>query len=103
MLLGIFAVTAILTQLMANTAAALVMLPIAVAAAEQVGVSPLPLILAVAIGAQAALLTPVGTPPNLVVMGPGGYAFGDYWKLGLPILLWWFVVVALVVPLWWRF
>lgn len=71
-LLGIFAVTAVLTQLMANTAAELVMLPIAVAAAEQVGVSPLPLILAVAIGAQAALLTPVGTPPNLMVMGPGG-------------------------------
>lgn len=102
-LLAIFAVTVVLTQLMANTAAALVMLPIAVAAAEQIGVSPLPLILAVAIGAQAALLTPVGTPPNLVVMGPGGYAFGDYWKLGLPILLWWFVVVGLVVPLWWNF
>jgi len=102
-LAGLFAVTAGLTQLMANTAAALVMLPVAVAAAGTVGASPLPMIMAVAVGAQAALLTPVGTPPNLMVMGPGGYGFGDYARLGLPLLLWWFAATVIFVPLYWGF
>lgn len=102
-LAGLFLVTAALTQLMANTAASLVMLPIALAAATDIGVSPLPMIMAVAVGAQAALLTPVGTPPNLMVMGPGGYGFGDYAKFGLPILIWWFVATVVFVPLYWSF
>lgn len=103
LLAGLFLVTALLTQFMANTAAALVMLPPAVAAAGQLEVSPLPYILAVAIAAQAAFLTPVGTPNNLMVMGPGGYSFGNYWKLGLPLLIWWFVATVLIVPLFWKF
>lgn len=103
LLAGFFLVTALLTQFMANTAAALVMLPPAVAAAAQLGISPMPLILTVAISAQAALLTPVGTPNNLMVMGPGGYSFGNYWKFGLPLLVWWFVATVLIVPLYWRF
>jgi len=102
-LAGLFLVTAALTQLMANTAASLVMLPVALAAAGDIGVSPLPMIMAVAVGAQAAFLTPVATPPNLMVLGPGGYAFGDYAKFGLPILLWWFIATIVFVPLWWRF
>ncbi len=103
LLAGLFLVTAVLTQFMANTAAALVMLPPAVAAAAQLDVSPMPYILTVAVAAQAALLTPVGTPNNLMVMGPGGYAFGNYWKFGLPLLVWWFVVTVVIVPLYWRF
>jgi len=102
-LAGLFLVTAVITQLMSNTAAALVMLPIAAASGPELGVSPMPMIIAVAIGAHAALLTPVATPVNLMVMGPGGYKFSDYWKFGLPILLWWFVVALVVVPLYWRF
>ena len=50
-----------------------------------------------------ALLTPVATPVNLMVMSPGGYRFGDYWKLGLPLMLLYFVVAVFVVPLFWRF
>ena len=52
---------------------------------------------------SAALLTPVATPANLMVMGPGGYRFGDYAKLGLPLLAWYFVVAVGIVPLIWRF
>ena len=102
-LAGLFVVTAALTQVMSNTAAALVMLPIAAAAGPEMGVSPMPMIIAVTVAAHAALLTPVATPVNLMVVGPGGYAFGDYWKFGLPILIWWLVVCVLIVPLWWRF
>lgn len=103
LLAGVFLVTVVLTQFMANTAAALVMLPPAVAAAAQLDVSPMPFILAVAVASQGAFLTPVGTPNNLMVMGPGGYSFTDYWKLGLPVLLWWFVATMIIVPLYWRF
>jgi di/tricarboxylate transporter len=102
-LAGLFVVTAALTQVMSNTAAALVMLPIAAASGVEMGVSPMPMIIAVTVAAHAALLTPVATPVNLMVVGPGGYAFGDYWKFGLPILVWWLVVCVLIVPLWWRF
>jgi di/tricarboxylate transporter len=100
-LAGLFVVTAALTQLMANTAAALVMLPVALAAAADIGVAPLAMIVAVVVGAQAAFLSPVGTPPNLMVMAPGGYAFIDYAKFGAPILLWWCVATIIFVPLRW--
>ncbi len=57
----------------------------------------------VTVAAAASFLTPVATPVNLMVMGPGGYAFGDYWKLGLPLMLWFFVVATFVVPIFWSF
>lgn len=100
---GLFFVTFLLTQLMSNTAAALVMLPIAVATGAELGLSAMPLIIAVTLGAHGALLTPVGTPVNLMVLGPGGYKFGDYWKFGLPLSLWWLFVVMFIVPLYWAF
>ena len=100
---GLFLVTFALTSVMSNTAAALVMLPIGVATGIEMGVSPMPYIIGISVGAHAALLTPVATPVNLMVFGPGGYKFGDYWKFGLPIGIWWMVVVAFIVPLYWRF
>jgi di/tricarboxylate transporter len=100
---GLFLVTFALTSVMSNTAAALVMLPIAVATGTEMGISSMPLIIGVAVGAHAALLTPVATPVNLMVVGPGGYQFGDYWKYGLPIGIWWLVVVTFITPLYWRF
>jgi di/tricarboxylate transporter len=102
-LAGLFLVTFALTSVMSNTAAALVMLPIAVATGVEMGVSPMALIIGVTVGAHAALLTPVATPVNLMVVGPGAYKFGDYWKYGLPIGMWWLVVVAFIVPLYWKF
>ena len=56
-----------------------------------------------AVAAAASFLTPIATPTNLIVMGPGGYAFGDYWKLGLPLLTLFGVVAVLLVPVIWSF
>jgi Sodium:sulfate symporter transmembrane region len=103
LLAGLFLVTAGLSQLISNTASALVLLPIAVAVASGVGVSAMPLIIAVTMSAHAAFPTPVATPVDLMVMGPGGYNFGEYWKFGLPILIWWLVVAVVVVALYRRF
>ena len=96
---GLFLLTAILGQLISNTATALIIIPIAVAASTELGLSPRPVLMSVAIAAAASFLTPVATPVNLMVMGPGGYKFGDYWKLGLPLLLWFFIVATFGVPL----
>jgi di/tricarboxylate transporter len=95
--------TAILGQLISNTATALIIIPIGVAAASEIGMSPRPVLMSIAVAAAAAFLTPVATPVNLMVMGPGGYHFGDYWKLGLPLLLWFFVVATFLVPIFWSF
>jgi di/tricarboxylate transporter len=100
---GLFLVTFAMTQMMSNTAAALVMLPIAVATGTELNVSAMPFIIAVTVGAHGALLTPVATPVNLMVAGPAGYNFSDYWKFGLPIAGWWLLVVALFVPMYWKF
>ena len=103
LLAGLFVLTAIMGQLISNTATALIVIPIGVAAAATMGVSPRPVLMSTAVAAAAAFLTPIATPTNLMVMGPGGYAFGDYWKLGLPLLGWFFVVAVFFVPLVWRF
>ncbi len=103
LLAGLFLLTAVLGQLISNTATALVVIPIAVSAAAQAGVSERPLLMGVCAAASAAFLTPVATPVNLMVMGPGAYRFGDYWKLGGVLLAWFFVVVMIIVPLVWQF
>ncbi len=103
LLAGLFALTAILGQLISNTATALIVIPIGMAAATSMGISPHPVLMSTAVAAAGAFLTPIATPTNLMVMGPGGYAFGDYWKLGLPLLIWFFVVSVFFVPLIWRF
>jgi di/tricarboxylate transporter len=91
-------VTLIFGQLISNTATALIIAPIAISVAYEMGVSPLPFLMAVAVTAAAAVLTPVATPGNLMVMAPGGLQFGDYWKFGLPIAIVFFAVAVLLVP-----
>jgi di/tricarboxylate transporter len=103
LLAGLFLLTAVMGQLISNTATALIVIPIGVAAAQSLGVSPRPVLMSIAVAAAGAFLTPIATPTNLMVMGPGGYAFNDYWKLGLPLLIWFFVVSVFFVPLVWRF
>lgn len=98
---GLFVLTAVLGQLISNTATALIIIPIATAVAADMGISPKPVLMALSIAAAAAFLTPVATPVNLMVMGPAGYKFGDYWKLGLPLMLWFFLVAVFLVPLIW--
>jgi di/tricarboxylate transporter len=103
LLAGLFVLAAILGQLISNMATALIVIPIAVAAAAEIHVSARPVLMSVCVSAAASFLTPVATPVNLIVMGPGGYRFADYWKLGLPILLWFGVVATFLVPLIWWF
>lgn len=103
LLAGLFVVTALFGQLISNMATALIMIPIAIAAATGLGISVQPVLMSLTVAAAAAFLTPVATPVNLMVMAPGGYRFGDYWKLGLPLLLVFFVASVFVVPIFWPF
>jgi di/tricarboxylate transporter len=98
---GLFILTAVLGQVISNTATALIIIPISVVAATQMGISPEPVLMAVGVAAAASFLTPVATPTNLMVMEPGSYKFTDYWKFGLPFMLWFFVVAVFWVPLVW--
>ena len=90
-------------QLISNTATALVMIPIAVSAAAQLDISARPVLMSLCVAAAVAFLTPVATPANMMIMGPGGYRFGDYWKPGLLLVALFFVVGVGYVPLVWRF
>ncbi|UTT86157.1 SLC13 family permease [Vibrio pelagius] len=92
----ILIVTMFLSDLMNNAATAAVMCPIAIGAATALNVSPDSFLMAVAIGASCAFLTPIGHQNNTLILGPGGFKFGDYWKLGLPLEL---LVIAISVPL----
>jgi di/tricarboxylate transporter len=103
LLAGLFLLTAVLGQLISNTATALIVLPVALQAATDLDVSAKPVLMCVTVSAAAALITPVATPANLMVMEPGGYRFSDYWKLGLPLLALYGAVAVLLVPVFWRF
>ena len=103
LLCGLFLLTAALGQLISNMATALIMFPIALEAAKDLDVSVRPLLMCVTVAAAAALITPVATPANLMVMEPGGYRFSDYWKLGLPLVVLYGVVAVGLVPVFWRF
>ena len=103
LLLGLFLLTAVLGQLISNMATALIVIPIALETAKDLDVSVRPVLMCVTVSAAAALITPVATPANLMVMEPGGYRFADYWKLGLPLLALYGLVAVLLVPVFWRF
>jgi len=85
-----------LTDFMNNAATAAVMAPVALGAAETLGVSPDPLLMAVAVGASCAFLTPIGHQNNTLILGPGGFRFGDYWRLGLPLQI---IIIIVAVPM----
>ena len=97
-LLAICVLTMVLGQLISNTATVLVVAPVAVAVATDLQVSVLPFMMALTVAGAAAFLTPVATPANTMVMEPGAYRFGDYWKLGLPLLLMYLVAAVFWVP-----
>jgi di/tricarboxylate transporter len=103
LLAGLVLLTFALGQLISNMATALIVIPIAVSAAADLDVSAKPVLMAVCVASAAAFITPVATPANLMVMEPGGYRFGDYWKLGLPLLALFGVVAVLLVPVIWSF
>jgi len=89
-------VTMTLSDFMNNAATAAVMCPIALSAASQLGVNPDALLMAVAIGASCSFLTPIGHQNNTLILSPGGFRFGDYWRLGLPMEI---LVVVISLPL----
>ncbi len=103
LLIGVFVLTAVLGQLISNMATALIMIPIALSAAAELDVAAAPVLMSLNVATAAALLTPVATPANLMVMEPGGYRFNDYWKLGIVVMAWYFVISVLLVPLIWSF
>jgi di/tricarboxylate transporter len=99
MMAGLFVLTAVLGSFISNTATAVLLAPIAIGAAEHLGVSPYPLAMTVAIAASAAFMTPVSSPVNTLVVVPGNYGFNDFVKVGTPMVLLVMVVTLLVVPL----
>ncbi|WP_327640411.1 SLC13 family permease [Kribbella sp. NBC_00482] len=103
LLLALFLLTAALGQMVSNTATVLIVAPIAVAAAEGTGTSVKPVLMLIAVAGAAALLTPISTPANMMIMSPAGYRFGDYWKLGLVVMAWWLLTALVIVPLVWPF
>ncbi|VFS52142.1 Na(+)/dicarboxylate symporter [Budvicia aquatica] len=98
MLLSLFILCATIGLFISNTATAVLMAPIAVAAANEMQVSALPFAMVVAIAASAAFMTPVSSPVNTMVLGPGGYKFSDFIRIGVPFTLLVMVVSVLVIP-----
>ena len=94
-LLLLIVVTMTLSDVMNNTATAVIAAPIAVEIANRLGVSPDPFLMGVAVAASCAFLTPIGHKNNTLIMGPGGYRFGDYWRMGLPLEI---LIIAVAVP-----
>ena len=103
LLAGVFALGVLLGVVISNTATCLILIPIAVLSAEAFGVSPVPVLMTLSVATSASFLTPVSTPVNTMVMGPAGYAFGDYWRLGLPLTLFYGAVAIWLVPAIWSF
>lgn len=102
-LAGLFMLASLSSQIMPNPAVAVLLAPIAFNTAHDIGVSPYPMLMGVAVAASAAFLSPVGHPANVLVMGPGGYRFTDYLKLGIPLTLVTLGVTLVVLPLVWPF
>jgi di/tricarboxylate transporter len=88
---------------LSNNATAILLLPIAISAAQSLGVDPKPFIVAVCFGASACFATPIGYQTNLLVYGPGGYRFSDYFKLGMPLNLLVLGMGSLFIPMIWPF
>ncbi|MCV7284931.1 anion permease [Mycolicibacterium wolinskyi] len=97
----LFVITAVLGQFISNVATVLVVIPIAVAAATESGISVQATLMLVALAGAASLLTPIATPANMIVLNPGGYRFGDYWPLGIVTMAAWFAVAMVVIPVCW--
>jgi di/tricarboxylate transporter len=100
---GIIILTSISTHLLSNNATAILLLPVAITAAQSLGVDPKPFIIAVCIGASACFATPIGYQTNLLVYGPGGYRFSDYLKLGIPLNMLVLIMGSIFIPMIWPF
>lgn len=98
-LAGVFIITSFLSQFISNTATAVLMMPIALGIAQQLGLAPEPLVITAAIAASTAFATPIASPVNTLVLAPGGYRFADYARAGIPLQVVVLVICLLVAPL----
>jgi len=99
----LFLISNVLTQFMSNTASAALLAPIGISIAQSVGADPKPVLMALGIAASMAFATPMATPPNTLVLGPGGFSFNDYVKVGVPLCLISFVACVVIIPIFWPF
>lgn len=99
----LFALSCIMTQFMSNTASCALLAPIGISIAQGMGADPHAVLMAIGVAAACAFGTPVGTPPNTLVLGPGQYKFTDYVKAGVPLILVCFVVSLIIIPMVWPF
>ena len=99
LLAGIYFTTSLMTMFISNTATAVLLAPIALASAIEIGVSPYPFLFAVSVGASMCFASPFSTPPNALVMPAGQYTFADYIKVGLPLQIIMGIVMVFVLPL----
>jgi di/tricarboxylate transporter len=102
-LLAMVLATVVVTELITNNAAAVLMFPIAMATAAQIGADPRPFVIALTVAASASFLTPIGYQTNTMVYGLGGYRFSDFWRLGLPLTILVVAAVTILVPVFWPF
>jgi di/tricarboxylate transporter len=100
---SLFTLSCGLTQFMSNTASTALLAPIGISIAKGIGASPHAVLMAIAVAASCAFATPVGTPPNTLVLGPGGYKFMDYVKAGSGLVLVCFIVSIIIIPIVWPF
>ncbi len=101
MLIGIFIMTALLTEVISNAAATVLVVPIAIDTAFNLGASPHSFVMATVMAASTSFLMPIGHQDNVIVFGPGGYRFSDYTKVGIWLNLIILILVALFLPVFW--
>lgn len=99
----IYLLTMILTEMASNAATAIIMTPIAISVAQQLGLDPRPFIFSVCFAASASFITPIGYQTNLMVYGPGGYKFSDYVRVGLPLAITLWLLASWMIPIFWPF
>lgn len=99
----LFILSCVMTQFMSNTASCALLAPIGISIAQGMGADPHAVLMAIGVAASCAFGTPVGTPPNTLVLGPGQYKFTDYVKVGVPLILVCFVVSLIIIPMVWPF
>ncbi len=101
LVLAVYALTSLLTEMVTNNAVAVILTPIVIALGTQLGLDPRGLVVAVMMGASAAFATPIGYQTNTLVYGPGGYSFTDFLRMGIPLNLLMAVVAAVFIPIFW--
>lgn len=99
----LFLISNILTQFMSNTASAALLAPIGISIAQSIGADPKPVLMALGIAASCAFATPMATPPNTLVLGPAGFSFNDYAKVGIPMCILSLIICLVVIPVVWPF